>query len=319
MQIILAIIVPIFGLIAAGYAARAAGLLGDAVADALARFVFGIAVPLLLFRTLSRAEFGEASPFLLWAAYFGGACIVWPLGTLLARKLGGHDRRAGVVAGVAAGFSNTVFVALPAVERAYGPAGLAPLLVILSVHMPLMTAAGTLLLESASAADTRARTGVPAPRRPVGQILAGLARAFLKNAIILGILAGFGWRLTGLSIPPLLDEILASLAGTAGPLALFSLGMSLRRFGLRGDLGLAFALVALSLAVMPAAVWLIAAPLLPPLWTKVAVLTAAAPSGVNAYLFATNVGAGEKLAASTTLLGTLLSVLTLSAWLVILG
>jgi malonate transporter and related proteins len=318
MQIILAITVPIFGLIAAGYAARAAGLLDDAVGEALARFVFSVAVPVLLFRTLSSAQFGETNPLLLWTAYFGGVCVAWPLGTLLAR-LAGHDRRTGVVAGVAAGFSNTVFIALPAIERAYGPAGLAPLLVILSVHLPVMTAAGTLLLEGASAADHRAQTGAPAPRRPVGQILAGLARAFLKNAIIVGILAGGAWRLSGLTIPPLVDEVLADLAGTAGPVALFALGMSLKRFGLRGNLRLASALAGLSLVVMPAVVWLIAAPLLSPLWFKVAVLTAAAPSGVNAYLFAANVGAGEKLAASATLLGTLLSVVSLSAWLVILG
>ncbi len=318
MQIIVLITVPIFGLIAAGYAARASGLLGDAVADALARFVFAVAVPVLLFRTLARAEFGGENPVLLWTAYFGGVCVAWPLGTLLARKVGGLDRRTGVVAGVAAGFSNTVFIALPAVERAYGQAGLAPLLVILSVHLPLMTAAGTLLLEGAAAGDLRA-AGTPAPRRPVAQIFASLLRAFLRNAIIIGILAGGAWRLTGFAIPPLLDEVLAPLAGTAGPLALFSLGMSLRRFGLRGDLGLTLGLVGLSLVVMPAAVWLIAAPLLSPLWLKVAVLTAAAPSGVNAYLFATNVGAGEKLAASATLLGTCLSVFSLSAWLLILG
>ena len=58
---------------------------------------------------------------------------------------------------------------------------------------------------------------------------------------------------------------------------------------------------------------------LPDLWVKGAVLTAAAPAGVNAYLFATYFKVGEKLAATTILLSTMLSVFTLSAWLLILS
>ena len=52
----LAIVLPVFGLIGLGYAARRLGLVSDATGEGLSDFVFTLSVPCLIFRTLARAE-----------------------------------------------------------------------------------------------------------------------------------------------------------------------------------------------------------------------------------------------------------------------
>lgn len=319
MQTILDVVVPIFALIAIGYLVARTGLLSQATGDALARYVFVVAVPVLLFRTLARSDFGDASPLPLWLSYFGAVAITWTIGTLAVRLLTGADRRTGVVAGISSSFANTVFVAIPALQRAYGDAGLEPLLIIIAVHLPLMMIASTLLIERAAHLDGR-DAGTVAPGVKVGAALKGIARNLLTNAIVVGILAGLAFRLAGLQIERHLDEITGLIGGTAGPLALIALGMSLTRYGLKGDILRSAIVAALSLGVMPGLVYLFGTGLeLPPLWLKGAVVTAASPAGVNAYLIAVYFRSAEKLAATTILVSTILSVLTLSLWLSVLG
>lgn len=320
MQTTLDVIVPIFSLIALGYAAARFGLLSDMVGDGLARFVFVVAVPVLLFRTLATMSFGGANPVFLWLSYFGGVAAAWTLGTLAVRRFLGADHRTGVIAGISSSFANTVFVAIPTLQRAYGDAGLEPLLIIISIHLPVMMIASTLLVERAAALD--ARDGADLARDPVPplQMARRMAVNLVSNPIVVGIVIGLCWRALSLPLEGPIDEVTRLLGGTAGGLALFSLGMSLTRYGLRGDLPAACLIAGLSLVVMPLCVWLFAREVgLPPLWLKGAVITAAAPAGINAYLFATYFRAGEKLAATTILISTIASVVTLTVWLKILG
>ncbi|MCD2472201.1 AEC family transporter [Jiella sp. MQZ9-1] len=307
-------------MIALGYAAARTGLLSEAVGDGLARFVFVIAVPVLLFRTLATMSFGSANPLALWIAYFGGVAVSWTLGTLTMRKIARTDHRTGVIAGISASFANTVFVAIPTLQRAFGDAGLQPLLLIISIHLPVMMITSTLLIERAAALD--AAVGSPLAREPIplSRMARRMAVNLLTNPIVVGILIGLCWHGLGLPLEGAVDEITKLLGGTAGGLALFALGMSLTRYGLRGDLLASSLITVLSLVVMPLCVWLFATQLgLPPLWLKGAVITAAAPAGINAYLLATYFKAGAKLAATTILISTIASVVTLSAWLKILG
>jgi malonate transporter len=75
----------------------------------------------------------------------------------------------------------------------------------------------------------------------------------------------------------------------------------------------------MSLIIQPALVWLLAWQLqLPDTTTRVIVLMAAAAPGLNAYLFAAMYNRGQDSAASSVLLSTLLSVFTISGWLILL-
>jgi hypothetical protein len=140
----------------------------------------------------------------------------------------------------------------------------------------------------------------------------------LTNPLIIGILAGLGWRMVGAPTPGLVQRLVDALAGTAGTVALFAMGLGLRRFGISGNIRPALALSTLKLFLMPALVLLLVRLLgLPPLTAKVAVVAAALPSGINSYLIAVQFNTGQALASNQLTIATASAVLTTSFWLTV--
>src|SRR5829696_2952111 len=133
----LAIVLPVFGLIGLGYAARRLGLVSDATGEGLSDFVFTLAVPCLIFRTLSRAELPAVQPWGYWISYFLGVAIVWAVAMATATRVFRVTGNAAVVAGFTAGQSNTVFVGVPMI-KAYGDEGAVPLFLLIAVHLPVV-------------------------------------------------------------------------------------------------------------------------------------------------------------------------------------
>ncbi len=316
MSDIINIILPVFALIGLGYLSALSGILKMDVGDALAKFIFVIAIPALLVKTMATADFSGASLWGFWATYFGGVAIVWLLARIAVFNLLGRDRRAAVIAGVSAGFSNIVLIGIPLTERAYGEAGVAILLLLVAVHMPVMMTASTLLMEQAVRAD-----GVEKSPYNILKLFKNIAKNLLTNPIILGILAGLVWRLSTLPFNGIFAETATAIGKTAGPLALFSVGMSLNKYGIKGNLFQGSLLAGLSLVVLPASIYLLANFVfhLPADWARIAVIAAALPTGVNAYLFASHFKVAEGLATNTIILTILASMVTLSFWLWIMS
>jgi predicted permease len=313
MSEISTITLSIFALIGIGYAAARTGLLQEKVGSALAEFVFIIPIPVLLFRTLANADFAGAAPWALWTAYFSGVAVTWALSHLLIRRLFGRDARSGVVAGVSASFANTVLIAIPLVQTVVGDQGMVALLVILSVHLPVMMLASLLLYEWALRAD-----GIHTGALDAADILKRFVGGLARNPIVIGILAGGLWRLSGLPLTGVLGRIVDSLAQVAGPLALFAAGMGLARYGIARNVPQSLVITALKLVVMPAVVLGMGLLLeLPPVFLVAAVVTAACPTGVNAYLIATRFGTGQAVSSNAMTISTALGAFTTGIWLAI--
>jgi len=306
-------ILVVFSLIAIGYGSARFRLIKPETGDGLSDFVFTIAVPLLLFRTISTASFDHGAPWALWAVYFSAVFMTWGFAHLTIRAGFGRDARSGVVAGLSAGFGNLVLLGIPFVTGLYGEAGLAVLSQIVSIHMPVMMAASMLLYEWALRRDG-AVTGSANPTALMLQFL----RQLFSNPLIIGILAGVLVRYTGLWLPVVVDRVIASLAGVAGTLALFSMGASLAGYGIRGQVKQALSMVSLKLVLMPAlALGLAMLAGLPEFQAKIAVAAASLPAGVNSWLIASQLNTGQRLASTSLSLGTALSAVTTGVWLFI--
>ncbi len=312
---ILTVVLPVFALIGIGYLSARSRLLDASIGDALGDFVFTIAIPVLIFRTLATSSLDDVSPWGFWFAYFSGVAVVWTLGTIVVRRLFKREARAGVIGGISAGFANTVLVGIPLVTALYGEDGLVPIFVLISIHLPLLTVVCALLMERAAVQDG---TG---SGRSVAAILGTVVRNLIGNPIVIGILAAAAWRLAGLPVSGLLADVLSKIAAAAVPVALFSLGMSMVHYGVRGNLAPAVILSALKTLVMPAVVYVIAAKVvhLPPMWVGVATLTAACPTGVNAFLFANRYGTGHAISANSITFTTAAAVFTTALWMMFLG
>ncbi len=311
MNQIVTIVLPVFGLIGIGYAVSWLKLLPAGSDRVLGDFCFVIAIPLLIFRIIATADFSGGSPLYLWLAYYIGFAIVWIIGTLAVRRLFGRDARSGVVAGVSAAFPNTLLLALPLVILAYGDQGAAALAVLVTINLPVMMAVSVVLNERALVVD-----GI-ATHNDTPAALRAAAVALVKNPIIIGIAAGVAWRLLGLPLGGPAGTVVNRLAGVAGTVALFTVGMTLRQYGISGNVRPALIITVLKLVVMPAIVFVVVATVvpLPPVWAKALVVTAACPTGVNAWLVASRFRTGEAFASNVITLGTAMAVVTVGVWL----
>ncbi len=301
MLVTLLIVLPIFIIIAAGYGAVATGVLRDKVADGLSDFVFVIAIPILLFRTMATASLPEVQPWFYWLAYFAALGVVWLAATVVSRQFFGLVGAELPVVGFTAAQSNTVFVGIPLIIQTFGDAGAVPLFLLIAVHLPIAMTVATLLVE---------KTDKSGSDRLV------MLRKLASHPILLGIFLGLLYRLTGLPLPAPLASASKLIADAAAPTALFALGMTLRRYGINAPLGLVGVIAALKLLLHPALVYILAFHILPmpPVWAAVAVLFAACPSGVNGYLLAQRYQTGLALSSSVIAVTTMLGVFTTTFW-----
>ncbi|AZO00186.1 AEC family transporter [Mesorhizobium sp. M9A.F.Ca.ET.002.03.1.2] len=299
----------VFGLVALGYLAGLTGYLRAEAGEAIAEFAVGVAMPLLLFRTMVNADFHGSAPWLFWSAYFAAAAVTWAAGHLVITRVFGRDARAGVVGGVSSAFSNLVLLGIPFVLGTFGPSGFEVLSLLISVHLPTMIMASIILFEIFGRRDEHVH-----PLR----VIRSFFQKMFSNPLIIGIMAGWVWRIADLPLPALAVRLVDALANIAGPVALFAMGLGLCRFGISGNVRPALALSALKLLLMPAValglVWLFG---LPPLSAKVAVVAAALPSGVNSYLIATQFGTGQALASNQMTIATACAVVTTAFWLTV--
>ncbi|WP_417671304.1 AEC family transporter [Roseibium sp.] len=312
---LLAIVLPVFILIGIGYAAARIRLLSQTVGEALGEYVYVIAIPALIFKTMVTARMGDQNPWGLWGAYFTGVALTWIFATLIIRKGFGREARAGVVGSISAAFANTVMVGLPLISSVYGEDGLVPLLIIVSVHLPVMTVIISVAMERAAAVD-----GVSTPP-PLREMLLRIARNLATNPIVIAIICALAWRTAGLPLEGVLRNVLERIAATALPVALLSLGMSMVLYGIRGNILPGLSLSILKLFVMPAIVFLAGRYIfhLPPLWVSVATVTAACPTGINAYIFANRYGTGHAMSANSISLTTLTAVVSSGLWITIVS
>lgn len=304
---VLAIVLPVFGMMGIGFVASKAGLVSDRASDGLADYVFAIAVPVLIFRMLSESTASlTGSPWGYWISYFAGAAAAWAIAMVIARRFLDRDSREAVIHGFCSAQSNTVLVGIPLILHAYGEAGAVPLFLLLAVHLPLMMGAASLMIETAGGESGGIRRFV---------------RTLATHPIVLALVAGIVAHVTGFRIPELVRPVTDGIAASASPVALVAMGLALSRYGLTSDPKAAAVSSLLKLLVHPALVWLLGMYVfdLDPVFVGVGVLFAALPSGVNGYLIAARYKTGEAFASNAVALSTLLSAATVTLWLFVLG
>lgn len=310
MPIVLDLILPLFGVVLAGFAAAKLRVFGEAMNQGLSRFVFSFAIRLALFRALARAELPAEVPWDFLLSYFGGALFVCLVAALAARLLFGAKGDAQAIIGMGASYSNNVLLGVPLVLLAFGDQASLPLFLIIAAHALTFFSGISIWIEAARAGAVR-----------LDRLPQMLVSASLQNPVMIGLMAGLAWNLAGLPLWKPLDDFVRLIGSAGVPCALFALGASLAGYGLRGSLGQTALMVVLKLVAFPAVFWLLAVPVfaLPPLYVNVGVLLAALPTGINAYVFAARYQVAEAPMAGAIFLSTALSFVTLSLLLGWLG
>jgi len=314
MRAIVDVVLPVFGLIFAGVAAGRFRILGQESSQALNGFVYWFALPPLLFLGMARVPVAQAmnGPFIL--AYLGGVAVVFAAIVIAWRWLFPSNAGELSMAAMNGTFANTGYMGIPLFMTAYGPEGMLPAVISAVINGAVVTGGVIVLVELAQGAGQR-----------FGRVLADVGHALATNPLVLAPLAGLAFSASGLSLPKPIATFGDLLAASAGPCALFAVGLFIASRPLatlvRGRKAVESAwLVAIKLIVHPLATWLIAAALeMDAFWTASAVILAALPTGALAFVVAQQYRVYVERTSAVILASTVLSLVTLSAVVVLFG
>lgn len=309
MESVFDAILPIFGIVTIGYLAARFGFMEEAAIDGLSKFVFNFAVPLLLFRKIAQAGLPNDMPWELPIAFYGGVIAIFLLSAVLGASLFRRGGAEAVSYGAAACWGNTVLMGIPIVLATYGDRASLPLFIIIGIHTLVMVPVLSLGYAFAGGKG-----------RGLGAALGDIAGDLARNPILIGLLAGLLYGRYAPPLPTVVDETTRLLGEASMPAALFAVGGTLARYGIGGQAPHALALSVIKLVLLPAIVWLLADRLLglPHLWTQVAVVLAALPSGITAFLFASRYNAAKNTVTTTIVLSSFIGLVTVptAIWLV---
>lgn len=308
MQALLDVILPVFLVIGAGYLAVLRGYFSDEAVEGLMKFAQNFAIPCLLFSALASIDLGQGFNFPLLFSFYIGATFCFVLGILGARFVFNRPWTDSVAIGFCCLFSNSVLLGLPITERAYGADALVGNYAIIALHAPFCYLLGITTMELIRGSGQ----SLAAATRRVG-------RAMFHNAIIVGIALGMAVNIADMPLPTVLTDGIDLLARAALPAALFGLGGVLVRYKPEGDLKVIAMVVAISLLIHPLVSFSTATALdLDRDALRSVVLTAAMAPGANAFIFSNMYGVAKRVAATSVLAATAVSIGTVWVWLLVI-
>lgn len=310
MWSVLAIVLPIFALVFAGWVARRSGALGPHSTSELNRFVVYLALPALLFDVVAHAHWRDLRhPGFLLSFGIGTALVF--AATVLLRRRGGHALADASIDGLNAAYANTGFMGFPLASAVLGPDALAPTLVATLLTVCVLFAVAIILIEAGLQREQR-----------LHHLLWKVSRSLARNPLLLAPALGIVPMATGLAVPGPVDAFLKLLGSAAAPCALIALGLFLgeRRNVAAGAAHSALGLGAAKLLLQPLLVWLLATQVfaLPTPLVHAAVLLAALPTGTGPFMLAEFHRREAATTAATVLGTTVLSLLSVTAYLALI-
>lgn len=306
----LSVVLPIFGLVLAGYICRRAKIFGEAATSELNRFVVWLGLPALFFHITAKADWADLYQPAFTAA-FTLACFIVFFFTL-ALRLRKRGLAEGSVDALNAAYPNSGYMGFPLGLLVFGPESYPFVAISAIVTVCLVFGFAIVLLE----------IGIQEQRR-FWPTLKKVSVSLAKNPLLVSPALGVAYGATGLPLPQSADSLLSLLGGAASPCALVALGtfMADRKPSPDDDMKGVALLTALKLFLLPAVAWILATYVfgLTGMMASLTVLLCALPTGTGPFMLAEYYKRGATVTAQTILYSTVLSVITLSAILILTG
>lgn len=320
--------IPIFLVMIVGWIIKKCQIIDDNFVSKANKYVFHVALPVLLYKDLSKADF--VSQFDITFVLF---CIivttimflgVWGLTELFMKE----DTMKGAFV-QASCRSSAAILGIAFIQNMYSDAGMAPLMILAAV--PLFNIFSVVILtfkaheevfnHSIDNTSYINKNSTNADKANINNKKAILQSCMniVRNPIIIGIFIGFIASLAHIKLPVVFDKAVESIAQTATPMALICIGAGFEGRKaikkIRPTLIAAFIkIIGLAVLFLPVAVWMGFRN-----QELVAILIMlASPTTVTAYIMAKNMYNDEVLTSSVVVVTTFLSSITLTGWIYIL-
>lgn len=292
-------IVPLFLIIAMGFGVKRLGWIGPEDVRRFNKVCFYTFMPVMLFYNIYTSDFSHAVrlPYALFVVGMALAMILLAfLITLAAEKT---PERRGVM--IQAAFrSNFVLLGLPIAEELLPGANFGITALMIAIVVPIYNMMSVVVLEYF-------RGGKP----KLGEVLL----AVIRNPLIIASIVGLLMKALHITLPEVLVSFAGKMNSAATPLILLLLGASFETREVARYKKELLVCVGLRLVVFPGAILTLAAALgLRDIEFVTVLAMTAAPTAVNSFNMAQQLGGDSQLAGSAVVVSTAASFFTLFVW-----
>ena len=266
---------PIFAIGAFGFLLGKMRTFYFAAAFSINKFVMFVCMPALCIEFLASAHV-ESFDFLLLFGYFLSEVILFSLGVIISKYIFRLLDSEALLIGLALALTNHVLFVLPIADELFEEAKTLTIISIITMDGLVIFSLTLIAMDILSNSD-----------RPFSITI----KAIFTNPPLIGIVIGLVVSFNNLELPRGIMFFLEKLGGTATPALLFSLGIVLSYQKKIAPTKLIISMSTLKLIIHPILAWLIITLLFGgryPESHSTALMVAAAPSGVMAYMLAMN-------------------------------
>lgn len=313
---VLEVTLPVFALVFCGFFGQRWRLLPPQAVQGINAFVFFFALPAMLFRAVATQPVTSFTDWRFALGYAGATLAVF-LFTRSAAMPAAAERRTEPQAHAAASSQATAF----GLNTAHGNIGYlgVPLVIELSKdYLPTLILAMIcdifLVITLAIALLEIDRRRRPGSASAAGEsVLMTVATGLIRSPLVMAIVVGLIWALYAPVMPSALDNFTRILGGAAGPCALFAIGAALGDRRIVVDRTVS-GLMLIKLVAHPALAALLLFGVLDvdPRAAAIGVLAASLPSASNTFIIAQRYQIDARDISTAILVGTFLSVLSVS-------
>jgi malonate transporter len=303
---VIELVLPLFAIILLGFAA---GKLARLPIEGLAWmnfYIIYVALPALFYQLLSRTPVSQFAQIGFILVSISSTFAIFILVYLIARWRKNNQPDA-TIQGLAAAYGNIGYMGIPLGLAAFGPAAGVPVALIFCFENAMHFIVAPLFMAlDKSNQQTKFQLG----KRITIKIF--------THPFIIATIAGVLASVFTFKLPEFAGQTLDLLSKTAGPCALFAMGITaalrpLKRVPVELGYIVPIKLILHPVLVYVLLVWLI--PDLDPVWLYSAVLLATLPTATNVFVLAEQYGVWQERASSTIVVSTLLAMVTVTAFL----
>ena len=223
MLAILSVTTPIFMLIGLGFIIVRKEVIKAHEMPTLGRLVTSVALPALVFYSLSTRNFSEVMNPVYLAVYGLASLMLFLLVLVIAHNVRKQPLQTSVLNAMAASCSNSGFIGFPLVLALVGPTAAVALALCMIIENALVLPLGLILLEWSQQRN-----------RPVLESVGKTMWLICKSPLSIAIAAGLSVSVLQIHIPAPMYKAVEMAAGASGALALITIGGKLAGLSLRG-------------------------------------------------------------------------------------
>ncbi len=308
MQSIIYAIAPLLILIALGFLLGKKDILSKEQFKGLTQLTFVVFIPSLLFLSLYQSKSLSGISFKWLLSFYIPLIIVYAISFLFFKLA---KQKEPELFSLACSFSNNVLIGVPILLNLLGDGVLLPAFLVISIHALILFS-----LTSFLAAKSNTDKSV------VWYLnIAKTIWVSSRSPIVLSLITGLIFKSLEIPLHSIAIETLSILKHAALPCALIVLGASLAQYQVAGSYWRSAIICCFKLILLPLLIYLFSKQVfsLSDFYTQIFVVMSASPVGINVYMFTAQNKSAAPFFASTILISTSLSIVTLPLWLLFLG